>query len=80
MAIASDTRAAVHNLEAAGANPKLVGAIVKTISRSDADLVTNVDLAALEGRLIASAYRLAFVVVVANAVVVFGLLKLIPPT
>ena len=80
MAITIDTHAAVRDLEAAGADPKLAEAIVATISRSDADLATNADLAALEGRLTASAYRLAFAVVVANAAIMFGLLKLIVPT
>jgi hypothetical protein len=43
MAITIDTHAAVRDLEAAGADPKLAEAIVATISRSDADLVTNAD-------------------------------------
>jgi hypothetical protein len=43
-------------------------------------MLTHADLAALEGRLTASAYRLAFAVVVANAAIMFGLLKLILPT
>ena len=80
MAITIDTHAAVRDLEAAGADPKLAEAIVATISRSDADLATNADLAALEGRLTASAYRLASAAVVANAAIMFGLLKPIVPT
>ena len=80
MAITIDTHAAVRDLEAAGADPKLAEAIVATISRSDADLATKAGLAALKWRLTAAAYWLAFAVVVANAAVMFGLLKLILPT
>ena len=80
MAITIDTHAAVRDLEAAGADPKLAEAIVATISRSDADLATKADLAALEGRLTAAAYRLALAVVVANGAIMFGLLKLVLPT
>lgn len=80
MAITIDAHAAVRDLEAAGADPKLAEAIIGTISRSDADLATNADLAALEGRLTASAYQLAFAVIVANVAIMFGLLKLIVPT
>ncbi len=80
MAITIDTHAAVRDLEAAGADFKLAEAIVATISRSDADLVIKADLAALEGSLTAAAYRLALAVVVANAAIMFGLLKPILPT
>ena len=80
MATALDTDAAVRDLEAAGADPKLAEAIVATIGRSDPGPVTHADLAALEGRLTASVDRLAFAVVVANAAIMFGLVKLILPT
>ena len=80
MATALDADAAVRDLEAAGADPKLAEAIVATIGRSDPGLVTHADLAALEGRLTASADRWAFVVAAANAAIMFGLLKLIVPT
>jgi len=43
-------------------------------------LVTDADLAALQERLTASIDRLAFAVVVANAAIMFSLLKLILPT
>ncbi len=80
MAIPIDTPAAIRDLEAAGADPKLTEAIAATIGRSGANVVTNADLAVLEGRLTAVTDRLAFVVVVANAALIFGLLKLILPT
>jgi len=68
MAITNDTSAANRALEAAGA---------------DSDLVTKADLktefAALDGRMSAAGYRLAFGVVVANAAIVFGLLKFLLP-
>ena len=76
----SDARAAIRDFVAAGADRKLSEAIVATIRRPDADLVTIADLAALEGHLTASAYRLAFTVVVADAAIMFGLLKLVMPT
>ena len=56
-------------------------------SQADAQLATKADLATLEGRidslehrLTAAGYRLALGVVVANAAIVFGLLKLVLPT
>ncbi len=47
MAITIDTHAAIQNLEAAGADPKLAEAIVKTVSQADDQLVTKADLATL---------------------------------
>jgi len=71
----SDAHAALRRvLEAAGAAPKLAEAIGATVGHSDADL------AALEGHLTASTYRLAFAVVVAHAAIMFGLLTLVLPT
>ena len=84
MAIAIDTHAAIRNLEAAGADPKLAEAIVATISRADGGFATKAalkaELATLEGRLTATGTRLAFAVVAANTAIVFGLLKLLLPT
>lgn len=80
MAAALNTHAAIRDLEAAGVDSKLAEAIVATIGRSDPGPVTHADLAALEGRLTVSSDRLAFAVVVANAAIMFGLLKLIVPT
>ena len=79
MAITIDTHAAIRDLEAAGADPKLAEAIVKTVSQADAQLTTKADLAALEHRLTAAGYRLALGVVVGNAAIMFGLLKLVLP-
>ena len=86
MAITIDTHAAIQDLEAAGADPKLAEAIVKTVSQADTQLATKADLAALEGRiealehrLTAAGYRLALGGGVANAAIVFGLLKLVQP-
>ena len=86
MTVTIDTPAAIHDLKAAGADAKLAEAIVKTVSQADVQLATKADPAALEGRinsleyrLTAAGYRLVLGVVVANAVIVFGLLKLILP-
>ena len=86
MAITIDTHAAIQELEAAGIKPEHAEAIVKTVSQADAQLATKADLTALEGRiealehrLTAAGYRLALGVVVANAAIVFGLLKLVLP-
>ncbi len=86
MAITIHTHAAIQVLKAAGADPKLAEAIVKTVSQADAQLATKADVAAFEGRidalghhLTAAGYRLAPGVVVANAAIMFGLLKLILP-
>ena len=90
MTITLDTHAAIRDLEAAGADPKLAEAIVKTVSQADAQLATKADvdtlrvevtgrIDALEHRLTAAGYRLALGVVVAVAAIVFGLLKLVLP-
>ena len=87
MTITIDTHAAIQELEAAGAGPKLAEAIVKTVSRADTDLVTKADLradlATLEGRLTAAGYRRAFAVagtvIGANTAIVFGLFKVLLP-
>lgn len=77
--ITIDTHAAIRNLQEAGADPKLAEAIVATVSRADTELATKSDLSALEGRLTTAGYRLAIGVVIANSVIVFGLLKLVMP-
>ncbi len=51
MTITIDTHAAIQDLEAAGADPKLAEAIVKTVSQADAQLATKADLAALRADL-----------------------------
>ena len=83
MALTIGTHEAIQNLEAAGADPKLAKAIVKTVSQADAELVTKADLkaefATLEGRLTGAGYRLAFGVIAANTAIVFGLLKVLLP-
>ena len=79
MAITIDTLAAVQDLEKAGIKPEHAEAIVKTVSQADAELATKADLAALEHRLTAAGYRLALGVVVGNAAIMFGLLKLLQP-
>ncbi|MYD92872.1 MAG: DUF1640 domain-containing protein [Chloroflexi bacterium] len=74
MAITIDTHAAIQDLEAAGADPKLAEAIVKTVSHADTGLVTKADLkvelhatiASLERRLIG--YLVAAVVIVLAAI------------
>ena len=74
MAITIDTHAAVQDLEAAGIKPEHAEAIVETVSRAAADLVTKADLkaelhatiASLERRLIG--YLVAAVVIVPAAI------------
>lgn len=51
MTITIDTHAAIQDLEAAGADPKLAEAIVKTVSQADAQLATKADLTALRADL-----------------------------
>ena len=51
MTITIDTHAAIQSLEAAGADPKLAEAIVKTVSQADAQLATKADLVALRADL-----------------------------
>ena len=41
MAVTIDTHAAIQDLKAAGADPKLAEAIAKTVSQTGADLVTK---------------------------------------
>ena len=82
MAITIDTHAAIQDLEAAGADPKLAEAIVKTVSQADADLVTKADLRAelarlrsdLEERLIGYERRLIGYLV-ATVVIILGAIK-----
>ncbi len=47
MATTIDTHAAIRNLEAAGADPKLAEAIVNTVSQVSTELATKADLVAL---------------------------------
>lgn len=62
MAYALDTHAAVQNLTAAGFAPEQAEAIVATVARSDSELATRADLAALradfEARITALEVRL----------------------
>ncbi len=51
MTITIDTHAAIQDLEAAGADPKLAEAIVNTVSQADAQLATKADLVALRADL-----------------------------
>ena len=51
MAITIDTHAAIQDFEAAGADPKLAEAIVKTVSQADDQLVAKADLATLRSDL-----------------------------
>lgn len=74
MTITIDTHAAIQELEAAGIKPEHAEAIVKTVSRTDSDLVTKADLkaelhaaiASLERRLIG--YQVAAVLIVLAAI------------
>ncbi len=78
-AITIDTYAAIRNLQDAGAVPKLAEAIVASVCCADTKLATKSDLSSLEGRLTAADCYLALGVVIANSVIVFGLLKLLMP-
>ena len=51
MAFALDTHAAVRNLTAAGFAPEQAEAIVATVTRSDSELATRADLAAIKAEL-----------------------------
>ena len=78
MAITIDTRAAIRDLEAAGADPKLAEAIVNTVSQADAQLGTKADLAALRADLqatIASLGRRLIGYLVAAVLIVLAAIK-----
>ena len=83
MAITIDTHAAIQNLEAAGADPKLAEAIVSQVSTelaTKADLValradSRADLAQLEQRL---TLRIVTIVAIANGIL-FVALRYLPP-
>ncbi len=82
MAITIDTHAAIQNLEAAGADPKLAEAIVKTVSQADEQLATKADLATLRSELagdiqatIASLERRLIGYLVAAVVIVLGAIR-----
>lgn len=82
MAITIDAYAAIQNLEAAGADPKLAEAIVRTVSQADSGLMTKTDLKAelarlrsdLEQRLIGYERRLIGYLVAA-VVIILGAIK-----
>ena len=82
MAVTIDTHAAIRNLEAAGADPKLAEAIVNTVSQADEQLATKADLATLRSELttdiqttIASLERRLIGYLVAAVVIVLGAIK-----
>ncbi len=58
MAYTLDTAAAAERIAAAGIAPEAARAIVAEVARSDADLATRADLAALRADLEASILRL----------------------
>ena len=78
MTITIDTHAAIQDLEAAGADPKLAEAIVKTVSQADAQLATKSDLTALRADLqatIVSLERRLIGYLVAAVLIVLGAIK-----
>lgn len=86
MTITIDTHAAIQDLEAAGADPKLAEAIVKTVSQSGDQLATKSDLAALRADLRAdlaqleqrTTLRIVTIVAIANGIL-FAALRYLPP-
>ncbi len=78
MTITIDTHAAIQDLEAAGADPTLAEAIVKTVSQADAQLATKVDLTALRADLqatIVSLGRRLIGYLVAAVLIVLGAIR-----
>ena len=75
MAVTIDTYAAVRELEAAGIEPAHAEAIVRTVSRADADLVTKADLRAELHATIASLERRLIGYLVATVVIVLAAIK-----
>ena len=86
MATTIDTHAAIRNLEAAGADPKLAEAIVNTVSQVSTELATKADLVALradsradlaqlEQRL---TLRIVTIAAIANGIP-FAALRYLPP-
>ena len=86
MAIAIDTHAAIQDLKAAGADPKLAEAIVKTVSQADAQLATKADLETLRADLRAElaqleqrvTLRIVAIAAIANGIL-FAALRYLPP-
>ena len=79
MAQTFDTLAAAKRLHDAGMGREQAEAVAAAIREGQGELVTKADLAALEARLKADLWRAAFGIIVANAAITFGLLKLILP-
>ena len=82
MAITIDTHAAIQNLEAGGADPKLAEAIVKIVSQVSTELATKADLATLRSELagdiqttIAGLERRLIGYLVAAVVIVLGAIR-----
>ena len=77
MAIMIDTHAAIQELEAAGADPKLAKAIVSTVTQSGDTVATKSDLAALRADLRADFAQLeqrTILRIVTNAAIANGIL------
>lgn len=82
MAVTIDTHAAIQDLEAAGADPKLAEAIFKIVSQAGEQLATKADLATLRSELagdiqttIAGLERRLIGYLVAAVVIVLGAIR-----
>ena len=82
MAVTIDTHAAIQDLEAAGADPKLAEVIVKVVSQAGEQLATKADLATLRSELagdtqttIAGLERRLIGYLVAAVVIVLGAIR-----
>jgi len=72
-----DTLTAARDLEAAGMSRDQAEAVAKAIRNGQGDLVTRSDLLSTETGLRAEFYKVALGIVVANAAITFGLLKML---
>jgi hypothetical protein len=79
MTVTLDTHAAIKRFTASGINAEQAEAIVDTVARSDADLITtthlHAEIAQLEQRL---TLRIVTIVVIANGIL-FAMLRYLPP-
>ena len=80
MTVTLDTHAAIKRLTASGINTEQAEAIVDTVARSDAELVTTAhlraEIAQLEQRL---TLRIVAIVAIANGIL-FAVLRYLPPS
>ncbi len=77
MATTFDTLTAARGLESAGMDRKQAEAVVGAVRAGQGDLATKANLGTRESRVTVVLYRVALAIVVANAAVTFGIIRLL---